>query len=44
MVWGMDDSQLKFVEEWMSQSPDRLLLSEEQKRAAIAAAREDRIA
>ena len=44
MVWGVDHSQLKFVEEWMSQSPDRPLLSEEQKRAAIAAAREDRIA
>ena len=32
MVWGVDDSQLKFVEEWMSQSPDRPLLSRRSKR------------
>lgn len=39
IVWGVDDSQLAFVEQWMSLEPDRPLISPEQKKAAIAAAR-----
>ena len=43
-VWGVDDSQLAFVEEWMSQALDRPLLSPEQKKVAIAATRGESIA
>jgi hypothetical protein len=38
-VWGVDEGQLAFVEEWMSRQPDRPLISPEQKKAAIAAVR-----
>src|SRR5258706_4988554 len=37
-VWGADDSQLAFVEKWMSQTPAQALLSPVNKCASIAAA------
>ena len=43
MVWGVDDTQLEFVREWMVRAPDRVLLRPEQKQAAIDAARGDAV-
>jgi hypothetical protein len=40
-VWGIDDSQLAFVEQWMGLVPDRPLISPAQKKAAIAATQEE---
>ncbi len=37
-VWGTDDSQLAFVEKWMSQTPPQALIPPAQKVASIAAA------
>jgi hypothetical protein len=34
-VWGIDDGQRRFVENHMSKSPDRPIITEEQKAAAI---------
>ena len=36
-VWGVDDRQLQFVQNHMSSAPDRVLITDEQKRAAINA-------
>jgi hypothetical protein len=38
-VWGRDDSQYRFVCNRMSSSPDRQILTGEQKQRAIDAAR-----
>jgi hypothetical protein len=38
LVWGVDDQQIRFVRNRMSSSPDRPIITEEQKRQAISAA------
>jgi hypothetical protein len=37
-VWGLDDGQLRFVKNRMSRAPDRVLISDAQRQAAIDAA------
>lgn len=37
-VWGLDDKQLRFVQNRMSKAPDRPIITDEQKRHAIEAA------
>jgi hypothetical protein len=37
-VWGVDDGEIDVVRTWIRANPDRILLSEEQQRAGIAAA------
>jgi hypothetical protein len=37
-VWGVDDSQLPFVRRHMATSPERMIITAEQRQAAIAAA------
>ena len=38
-VWATDESQLEFVRRYIGTAPDRTILTEEQKREALAAAR-----
>jgi hypothetical protein len=38
-VWAPDDSQLEFVRRYIGTAPDRTIITEEQKREALAAAR-----
>jgi hypothetical protein len=38
-VWATDDSQLSFVRRYIGTAPDRTILTEKQKREALAAAR-----
>jgi hypothetical protein len=38
-VWGMDDSQLPFVQKHMGTAPERVILTAEQRQAALDAAR-----
>jgi hypothetical protein len=37
-VWGLDDSQKDFVRTWIGANPDRVILSDDQRKAAVAAA------
>jgi hypothetical protein len=38
-VWATDDSQLEFVRRYIGSAPDRVIITEEQKSEALAAAR-----
>jgi Protein of unknown function (DUF4238) len=40
-VWGIDNGQLRFVQNRMSKTPDRPIITDEQKQRAIDAARGD---
>lgn len=40
LVWGVDDQQIRFVRNRLSSSPDRPIITDEQKQQAIAAAAE----
>jgi hypothetical protein len=37
-VWGLDDTQLRFVQNRMSRTPDRPIITDEQRQRAIDAA------
>jgi hypothetical protein len=38
-VWGVDDSQLRFVQKYMGTTPERVIITAEQRQEAIDAAR-----
>jgi hypothetical protein len=37
-VWGLDDGGIDFVRTWIGKNPDRVILSDDQRKAAVAAA------